>query len=455
MQEKLSIHGAWTSRWIFILAATGSAVGLGNIWKFPYITGENGGGAFVLVYLVCILLVGIPIMISEVLIGRRGRQSPINSMKDVAQESGLSSRWSLVSWMGALAGVMIFSFYSVVAGWVLYYIAGMGNGDFIDIGSEMAGKKFEGLLGDPETLLIWHTVFVVMVMVVVAGGVNKGLERATRIMMPALFVLLFILLGYSMTTGAFGQGFEFLFHFDPSQLSWDAVLVALGHSFFTLSLGMGSIMAYGAYMPKKASVGGTVLTIALLDTLVALVAGLAIFPIVFANQLDAGAGPGLMFITLPVAFGQMPGGHIFGFLFFILIGVAAWTSAISLVEPSVAWMVERFKMGRVAACSLLGTLVWTLGLACLGSFNVIADVKLFGLNFFDLMDFATANIMLPLGGLFIAIFAGWKMKQSILQHELALKNDFWFMAWYVVIRFIAPIAVAAIFALNLYNKVAG
>lgn len=455
MQEKLSIHGAWTSRWIFILAATGSAVGLGNIWKFPYITGENGGGAFVLVYLVCILLVGIPIMISEVLIGRRGRQSPINSMKDVAQESGLSSRWSLVSWMGALAGVMIFSFYSVVAGWVLYYIAGMGNGDFIDIGSEMAGKKFEGLLGDPETLLIWHTVFVVMVMVVVAGGVNKGLERATRIMMPALFVLLFILLGYSMTTGAFGQGFDFLFHFDPSQLSWDAVLVALGHSFFTLSLGMGSIMAYGAYMPKKASVGGTVLTIAFLDTLVALVAGLAIFPIVFANQLDAGAGPGLMFITLPVAFGQMPGGHIFGFLFFILIGVAAWTSAISLVEPSVAWMVERFKMGRVAACSLLGALVWALGLACLGSFNVIADVKLFGLNFFDLMDFATANIMLPLGGLFIAIFAGWKMKQSILQHELALKNDFWFMAWYLVIRFIAPIAVAAIFALNLYNKVAG
>ncbi len=454
MQEKLSIHGAWTSRWIFILAATGSAVGLGNIWKFPYITGENGGGAFVLVYLVCILLVGIPIMVSEVLIGRRGRQSPINSMKDVALESGLTGRWSLVGWVGALAGVMIFSFYSVVAGWVLYYVAGMGNGDFIDIGSEMAGKRFEGLLGDPETLLIWHSAFVVMVMAVVAGGVNKGLERATRIMMPALFVLLFILLGYSMTTGAFGQGFDFLFHFDPSQLSWNAVLVALGHSFFTLSLGMGSIMAYGSYMPKKASIGGTVLMIALLDTLVALVAGLAIFPIVFANQLDPGAGPGLMFITLPVAFGQMPGGHIFGFLFFVLIAVAAWTSAISLMEPAVAWMVEKFGIKRVPACSILGLIVWTLGIACLGSFNFMADFKIAGMNFFDLMDFATANIMLPLGGLFIALFAGWKIKQTILKNELALQNEFWFHAWYLAIRYIAPVAVAAIFALNLYNKFA-
>lgn len=455
MQEKISIHGAWTSRWIFILAATGSAVGLGNIWKFPYIAGENGGGAFVLVYLVCILLVGIPIMIAEIAIGRRGRQSPINSMAEVALESGRNRRWSLVGWVGAVSGIMIFSFYSIVAGWVLYYVAGMGNGDFIDIGSDMAGKRFNALLADPQTLLIWHTAFVVMVMVVVAGGVNKGLERATRIMMPALFVLLFILLGYSMTSGAFGQGFDFLFHFDPSELSWNAVLVALGHSFFTLSLGMGSIMAYGSYMPKKASIGGTALMIACLDTLVALVAGLAIFPIVFANQLNPGAGPGLMFITLPVAFGQMTGGHIFGFLFFVLIAVAAWTSAISLMEPAVAWVVERFGIKRLSACTGLGVLVWLLGLACLGSFNVIADVKFIGMTFFDLMDFATANIMLPLCGLGIALFAGWRMKRAMLENELAIEQMFWFNAWYVVVRFIAPVAVAVIFALNLYNKLLG
>ena len=259
MQEKLSMHGSWTSRWIFVLAATGSAVGLGNIWKFPYITGENGGGAFVLVYLVCILLVGVPIMISEVLIGRRGRHSPINSMKDVAVESGRSPRWSAVGWVGALAGVMIFSFYSVVAGWVLHYIAGMVRGDYIDIGSAMASRQFEALLADPKVLLMWHSIFVVMVLVVVAGGVSKGLERATRVMMPALFVLLFVLLVYAMTTtGAFMQGVEFLFAFDLSKLTMEAILVALGHAFFTLSLGMGAIMAYGSYMPSKASIGSTV-----------------------------------------------------------------------------------------------------------------------------------------------------------------------------------------------------
>lgn len=452
MKDRQSIHGSWANRWIFILAATGSAVGLGNIWKFPYIAGENGGGAFVLVYLAFILAVGVPIMMAEVLVGRRGRQSPINSMREVAIESEHSPKWALVGWIGALAGFLIFSFYSVVAGWVLAYVAGMANGDFLDIGSEQAGKAFNDLLADPQTLVIWHTVFVILVMTVVMGGVNKGLERATRIMMPALFVLLTILLVYSMTTGSFGAGVDFLFHFDPSELSWDAVLVALGHSFFTLSLGMGAIMAYGSYMPKGASIGGTVLTIAALDTIVALVAGLAIFPIVFANSLDPGAGPGLMFITLPVAFGQMPGGQIFGFLFFVLVALAAWTSAISLIEPAAAWMVERFGLGRGPVCVFLGVVVWLLGLAALSSFNVGSDIAIFGLNIFDFLDFITANVMLPLGGLFIAIFTGWVMKQKIAADELDIKDARLYQAWYFSIRYIAPIAVAAIFILNLIEK---
>lgn len=452
MQEKQSIHGAWASRWIFILAATGSAVGLGNIWKFPYITGENGGGAFVLVYLFCILLVGVPIMMAEVLIGRRGRQSPIHSMRDVALEAGHSARWSLLGWMGVLAGFMIFSFYSVVAGWVLYYIAGMGTGDFIAIGSDDAGKVFNGLLGDPETLLIWHSVFVVLVMVVIAGGVQKGLENAVKFLMPALFVLLLVLLGYATQTGGFSQGWNFLFHFDASELSWDAVLVALGHAFFTLSLGMGAIMAYGAYLPKKTSIGQSVLVIAGMDTLVALIAGLAIFPIVFANNMDPGAGPGLMFVTLPVAFGQMPGGQVFGFLFFALVGIAAWTSAISLMEPVTAWLVEKFGMGRIPACILLGVLVWSLGVAALGSFNFLSDVKLIGFSIFDFLDFMTANVMLPLGGLFIAVFAGWFMTRQMNENELAISSPLIFNAWYIVLRFIAPIAVGVIFVLNLIEK---
>ena len=448
MQEKQSIHGAWANRWIFILAATGSAVGLGNIWKFPYITGENGGGAFVLMYLFCILLVGVPIMMAEVFIGRRSRQSPINAMRDLAIESGRSPNWSLVGIMGVLAGFMIFSFYSVVAGWVLHYIALMGSGDMVGVGVEQAGEIFNGLLADPQTLLIWHTVFVVMVITVVAGGVNKGLERATRIMMPALFVLLLVMLGYSMTTDGFAQGFDFLFHFDPSELSGEAVLVALGHAFFTLSLGMGSIMAYGSYMPKKAKIGSTVLTIAAMDTIVALIAGLAIFPIVFANSMDPGAGPGLMFVTLPVAFGQMPGGQIFGFLFFVLVGVAAWTSAISLIEPAAAFMVEKFGLKRLPACIILGLLVWGLGITCLGAFNFLSDFTPFGKNMFDLLDYATANIMLPLGGIFIAVFAGWFVKQHASKEELGL-SDGVYKLWYVLVRFVAPIAVGIVFCLNL------
>jgi len=454
MQEKLSIHGSWTNRWVFILAATGSAVGLGNIWKFPYITGENGGGAFVLVYLLCILLVGVPIMISEVLVGRRGRMSPINAMVETAKESGLSRRWGLVGWLGAVAGFMIFSFYSVVAGWVLYYIAAMANGDFVDAGKAKVGATFENLLADPETMLIWHSVFVLLVMSVLVGGVNKGLERASRILMPALFLLLLLLLGYAFTTGYFMEGVTFLFHFSPDELSWGSVLTALGHSFFTLSLGIGAMMAYGAYMPKRASIGGTVMIIAVLDTLVALVAGMAIFPIVFANQLNAEAGPGLMFITLPVAFGQMAGGQIFGFLFFVLVGVAAWTSAISLMEPSVAWVVERFKLHRFIACTGLGLLGWALGLLSIGSFNVLSEYTLHGMGVFDLLDFATANIMLPLGGLLISVYVGWWVKRSALENELAMSSRFLFNAWYIAIRFIAPVAVAAIFALNLYNKLA-
>jgi NSS family neurotransmitter:Na+ symporter len=455
MEEKLSIHGSWTNRWVFILAATGSAVGLGNIWKFPYITGENGGGAFVLMYLACILLVGIPIMMAEVLIGRRGRLSPINSMKATAKESMLDQRWAAVGWLGAIAGFLIFSFYSVVAGWVLYYIGQMASGTFVDAGKQLVGDTFNGMLQDPQTQVIWHSVFVVLVMFVLVGGVNKGLERASRILMPALFLLLLLLLGYALTTDSFAQGFDFLFHFSPDQLSWEALLVAMGHSFFTLSLGIGAMIAYGAYMPKRASIGGTVMIIAVLDTVVALVAGLGIFPIVFANQLDAGAGPGLIFVTLPVAFGQMAGGQILGFLFFVLIGLAAWTSAISLMEPAVAFAVEKFKTSRLKACTILGVAGWALGLLSIGSFNVISDVTLFEMGVFDLLDFVTANIMLPLGGLLVAVYVGWFMKRSAVDNELAIRNTAWFNIWYVIIRFVAPVAVAAIFVLNLYNKFTG
>lgn len=440
-----SIHGIW-GRWIFILAATGSAVGLGNIWKFPYITGENGGGAFVLVYLLCISLVGIPIMIAEVALGRKGRKSPINSVKEAANEADVAHWWQGIGWMGALAGFFILSFYSVIAGWALAYIPKVAMGTFTGADSAVAESTFGNLLADPLTLLGWHSLFMVLTLTVIARGVNKGLEAAIRILMPLLFILLLVLLGYSLSSDGVAEAANFMFSFDFSKLTGESVLVALGHAFFTLSLGMGAIMAYGAYMPRDASIAKTVMTIGALDTIVALVAGMCIFPIVFANGMEPGAGPGLMFQTLPLAFGQMPMGEVFGTLFFLLVAFAAWSSAISLAEPAVAWAVEK-GFNRVKASVAVGVFAWTLGIGTVLSFNLWSgdEYKIFGKTFFDTLDFLTANIMLPLGGMLIAIFVGWKMKKRKVEKELDMASMLPFNIWYAITRLVAPGAVLVVF----------
>jgi NSS family neurotransmitter:Na+ symporter len=438
------MHGFWKSRWLFILAATGSAVGLGNIWKFPYITGENGGGAFVLVYLLCISIIGIPVMIAEVSLGRMGRQSPINTMKALSKKAGASPLWSSIGWMGAIAGFLILSFYSVIAGWALSYTIDMASGTFVNISAENSGKIFGGLLGDPTQLTIWHSVFMLLTMAIVARGVNAGLEKAIKVLMPVLFILLFVLFGYALSSSGFSQGFSFMFDFDFSKLTSESIIIALGHAFFTLSLGLGAIMAYGAYMPENTSIAKTVVIVAFLDTAVAIMAGLAIFPIVFANGLEPSAGPGLLFQTLPIAFGQMSGGVIFGTLFFVLVSFAAWSSAISLAEPIVAWFVEKYKMTRLVAALIIGSTAWLLGLATVFSFNIWSDVKLFDKTIFDLLDFATTNVMLPLGGLLIALFASWTMSKTRMRNEVGIDNPAIFNAWHFTLRFLAPIAIIAV-----------
>jgi NSS family neurotransmitter:Na+ symporter len=437
-----SIHGVWNSRLIFILAATGSAVGLGNIWKFPYITGENGGGAFVLVYLLCILFVGIPIMMAEVMLGRRGRQSPINTMKALSQTSGIGSGGQIIGWMGALSGFLILTFYSVIAGWAINYVFKLGGGDFIGADAATSEQIFGGLLGSPIELTIYHSIFIATTLFIVAKGVNEGLEKATKILMPGLFVLLMVLFGYSLSLDTFGQGFDFLFTFDFSKISGESFVIALGHSFFTLSLGLGAMMAYGAYMPGKTSIASTVITVAALDTIVALVSGLIIFPIVFANGLEPGAGPGLMFQTLPLAFGQMPGGTLFGSLFFILVSFAAWSSAISLLEPTVSWATESTKYSRPQITLALGALAWLIGIGSVLSFNEWSEIKLFGRTFFDNLDFLTANIMLPLGGLLIAIFVGWFFSEKDSRDELEMEGSSIFPIWLWTIKIVSPLAVA-------------
>ncbi len=435
------------------MAATGSAVGLGNIWKVPYIAGENGGGAFVLVYLACILLVGLPVMVAEVMLGRRGRQSPVNTMRALTAEAGAHRFWRGMGWLGCLIALLVLSFYSVIAGWALAYIPEMATGAFQGANAQATKDIFDMMLQDRDRLMLWHTIFMVMTVVVVAGGVTRGLGTAARVLMPVLFILLVILLVFSYQYGDFSQGFEFLFSFDFSKLTLRGVLEALGHAFFTLSLGVGAIMAYGAYMPANASIGKTVLTVALLDTVVALMAGMAIFPIVFAHGgIDPGAGPALLFVTLPVAFGAMQAGILIGGLFFILVVVAAWSSAISLLEPGVAWLAENKGFNRFTATLLLATVTWLLGLGTVLSFNDWAHYKFAGLTFFDSIDFLTSRVLLPLSGLLIALFVGWVLAPKVSKDELNGANTIAWPIWYWVLRYICPPAIGIVLIVGLYDS---
>ncbi|EDM45912.1 sodium-dependent transporter [Marinobacter algicola] len=450
-------RGLWSSRMAFILAATGSAVGLGNIWKFPYVTGENGGGAFVLVYLLCIAIVGIPIMMAEVYIGRSGRHNPITSFRLVAERNLASPVWRISAIVGVLAAFIILSFYSVIGGWAASYVGHAAMGDFTGQSADAIGELFGGLLASPVTLLIWHTIFMALVILVVARGLKSGLERAVTILMPALFVLLLVAVGYATTTGHFGEAVSFLFTPDFGALTMDGVLVALGHAFFTLSLGMAIMMAYGSYLGDDVSVGRTAVTVSIMDTVVALMAGLAIFPVVFANGLEAGAGPGLIFQTLPLAFGQMPMGSVFGALFFVLLLFAAWTSAISLLEPVVEWLEDKLIVGRVGSTVVVGIACWLLGIASILSLNEwsgFAPLGMFerfeGNTIFDLLDFFTANVMLPLSGLLTALFVGWCVAKESLQSNLALSGG-GFALWYNLVRFVTPVAVAIVFVYNLMS----
>ena len=452
---RTSIHGQWSSRWVFILAATGAAVGLGNIWRFPYLTGENGGGAFVLVYLFCVVMMGIPIMMAEILLGRRGRKSPVNTMHTLAIEEGLNPNWRFLGWLGVIAGFIILSYYSVIAGWTIAFIFKTGMGDFIGLNAEQTTSIFNELISNPYILLFWHTIFMFLTIYVVSKGVKSGLEKAVKFLMPALFILLLVMVGYAITTEKFLDGLSYLFipNFDSlvdKNLFSDVFLPALGQAFFSLSIGMGAIMIYGSYLSKDSSITFNCFVIALADTGVAILAGIAIFPIVFTYGLEPAGGPGLIFISLPIAFGQMPFGTFFGCLFFILLMFAAWTSSISLLEPAVSWMVENKNMTRNRSAYIAGFIAWFLGLFTVLSFNhwkfefsFAGVVKENGI--FDIFDILTSNIMLPLGGVLVAIFASWLMSRTSTVDELGLGDSKTYKVWRFVVRYIAPLGVIIIF----------
>lgn len=437
----------WSSRIAFIAAATGSAVGLGNIWRFPYITSENGGGAFVLIYLACIALVGLPIMYAEIVIGRRGRMSPINSLRELSTTSNASRNWAFIGVIGIMAGFMILSFYSVVAGWTLHYGFHYFK-EWIGVGAAITDPDamFGALLGNAGELTFWHGLFMLMTVGVVGFGVEKGLERAVSVLMPVLMVLLLVLLGYGMNTGHFQEAVGFLFKPDWSQVSGSMFVTALGQAFFTLSLGMCAIMTYGAYLPANVNIPRVGVAVAGADTFVALVAGLAIFPIIIANNIDPGSGgAGLIFTSLPLAFAEMPFGIFYGMLFFVLLSVAAWTSSISLMEPATAYLVESTNLSRKAAALIVAGLSWLLGLASVFSFNLWSEVRIIGRSPMDAIDYVATQIMLPVGGLLIALFAGWVLSSKITREELDEKMPNWaYQAWLWITRVVTPALILVV-----------
>ncbi|MBT7952015.1 MAG: sodium-dependent transporter [Gammaproteobacteria bacterium] len=450
------VHQVWSSRLAFIFAAVGSAVGLGNLWRFPYIVGENGGGAFVVIYIACMLLLGIPLITAELLIGRRGQQSAINTMRTLASEENVSPLWAGLGWLMVIIPLLGLTYYSVVAGWGLAYVVEAVQGTFTGISGDDSNQLFNSLTADPLRLAIWHGIFMAVTVFIVARGVNAGLEKAASLMTPALFVILIILVVYGMFAADFSAGFHFLFNMDFSKITGKTVLMALGQAFFSLSIAVGVMMTYGAYLPKDVSLPKAAATVALADTAVALLAGLAIFPVVFASGLAPDSGPGLIFVTMPVALGQMPASILIATLFFVLLCFAAITTGIGMLEPAVSWLEEHKGMKRPHMAVMTGILCWALGLSSVLSFNIWSDVFPLGFiesfaekTIFDLLDMTLANFLIPLGGLLIAIFAGWAMSRSSTIDELGLGDGRLYRLWHFLIRYLAPLAVLMVFLSNI------
>ena len=441
-------HAQWSSSFGFVLAAVGSAVGLGNIWKFPYMVGESGGSAFVIAYLFCIALVGFPILVAEWLIGRRGQKNPVNTFADVAASQGKSRSWGIVGASGILGGFLILSFYSVIGGWSLNYITKIASGEFAGQNGDAVGATFDAMLASAGTLTIWHTVFMALTAIIVGMGVASGIEKTAKVLMPLLGLILFVIVGYNVMNGGFGEAVAYLFAPDLSKLTADVMLAALGHAFFTLSIGMGIMIAYGSYLGREVNLLKTARTVVILDTVIALAAGLAIFPIIFSNGLDPASGPGLIFVSLPIAFGSMGAGTIIGTLFFLLITFAAITSSISLLEPTVEFLEERTSMSRTVSTIVASIVIWLLGIAALLSFNLWADFTIMGNGVFDALDKLTSKFILPLTGLAAIIFLGWQMDQRSVQQELGLSNGTWTL-WQIISKFVAPIAVVIVFVTTL------
>ncbi|MEG0822018.1 MAG: sodium-dependent transporter [Burkholderiaceae bacterium] len=436
----------FTSSFGVLVATLGSAVGLGNIWKFPYLTGANGGAAFLVVYLLATLLVGLPVLMSETMLGRAARANAVTTMERLAPRG--QGAWKLIGWMGFAAALLILAFYSEVAGWVYAYIFKSILGEVSTTDPKLAGAAFERLVSDPLAALFWQWVVMGVTGGIIMLGVSKGIEAVTRKLMPLLFILLIILCVRSLTLPGAGEGLSFLFSPDFSKITPMVLLTALGLAFFKLSIGMGTMITYGSYFRPEQNIPATATRVMFADLSVSLLAGIAIFPAVFAFGFAPAAGPSLVFMTIPAVFASMPGGTIFMTLFFVLTAVASVGAMLSLLEVPVAILTERYGISRKRASFLTIGMVLTLGVPATLSQSVMADVKVFGLNAFDLFDFLSSNVLLPLGGILICLFVGWVYGAERLQQQLSnhgsLHNRAVIKATLVMLRFVAPLAIALV-----------
>jgi len=394
----------WKSRVGFTFAAVGSAVGLANIWKFPYIVGQNGGAAFIAVYLICLLLIGFPVLISEILIGRATQRNPATALKKI----GKKRYWGFAGWIILMTGFVVSSFYSVVAGWVLGYLIEAARGNLtVFTSSADAVSHFDSLMLSPWWGLSFHFCFITLCVFVLYKGVRKGIEKGTTILMPVLLLVLFILVGKSLLLPGAAKGLRFLFSPDWSLLTPLAVLTALGHSFFTLSVGQGTMITYGSYLSKEENVPGSCWPIALIDTVISLLAAVVVFCIVFSADMEPAAGPALIFQTLPYVFSLIPGGYFFAIFFFLLLALAALTSEISAMEPLISYLIDEKGWTRKKGVLFCGAGAFLLGVPSALSMNLLSEYKIFGMTFFGMVDYVCTNVMIPLGGLVAVIVVGW------------------------------------------------
>jgi neurotransmitter:Na+ symporter, NSS family len=449
-------HEKWSSSTVFMLATIGAAVGLGNLWRFPFVAGQNGGAAFLIIYVGFVLLLGLPVMMAELAMGRRGGGSPVASMRKLAREAGASRLWSAIGWISILIPLVGMSYYSIVGGWSIDYVFKAALNSFANINGQESGDVFGMLVASPWRLLFFHGLFIASGVIVVARGVGKGIEAVSRYMMPALFALLIILVINSVFNADIARGIDFLFnpHFD--KITLNVVFMAMGQAFFSLAIGVGVMLTYGAYVPGTVSLPKAAFMISLADTAVAILAGVAIFPVVFANNLDPADGPGLIFVTLPVAFGNMPFGYIVGLLFFILLFFAAYSSILGMLEPVVSFLEEQRGFSRPKMAVLTGFFCWLLGISAALSFNIWSDLRpmaaipfLAEKNIFDLLDFSIANFLLPLNAMLIAIFAGWMMTRQSLLEELGVRSAALSLCLHIILRYVAPVLIFAIFYTSL------